>query len=124
MAAFGAATVVQEVIVTPSTGIFAVALAMLAVAGAADVLSAVFRNTIVQLGAPDALRGRVMSIHTLVVTSGPRIGDIQSAVVASIIGPGQAVVVGGLACVAGAGIVARAIPELGTHVIRTVRRAD
>ncbi|HET7168677.1 MAG TPA: MFS transporter [Candidatus Limnocylindrales bacterium] len=124
MAAFGAATVVQELVVTPSTAIFAVALAMLALAGAADMLSAVFRNTIVQLGAPDALRGRVMSIHTLVVTSGPRVGDIQSAVVASIIGPGQAVVVGGLACVAGAGIVARTIPELGAHVIRRVRPAD
>ena len=62
---------------------FPLALLCLALAGAADVFSAVFRSTLVQLETPDALRGRVMSIHGLVVTSGPRIGDIEAAAVAS-----------------------------------------
>ena len=70
-----------------STFSFALALVFLAIAGAADVLSAVFRSTIVQLETPDMLRGRVTSIHILVVTSGPRLGDIEAATVAAVIGP-------------------------------------
>ena len=71
------------------------ALVMLAVAGAADVFSAVFRSTLVQTETPDQLRGRVTSIHTLVVTSGPRLGDIEAALVAAVIGPQLAVISGG-----------------------------
>ena len=65
------------------------------------MLSAVFRNTIVQLETPDELRGRVISIHSLVVTAGPRIGDVESALVAAVIGPAATVVVGGLLCLVG-----------------------
>ena len=91
----------------------------LAIAGAADVLSAVFRSTIVQLETPDVLRGRVTSIHILVVTSGPRLGDIEAATVAAVIGPQLSVVSGGLLCVAGVAVVARLFPELAAHVVRT-----
>ncbi|HEY6057172.1 MAG TPA: MFS transporter, partial [Candidatus Limnocylindrales bacterium] len=59
---------------------FPVALVLLGAAGAADVLSAVFRGTIVQTEAPDELRGRVTGVHILVVTSGPRLGDVEAAV--------------------------------------------
>jgi MFS family permease len=97
---------------------FPLALVCLAAAGAADVFSAVFRSTLVQLETPDELRGRVMSIHTLVVTSGPRLGDIEAAVVAALTTPQFAVVSGGLACVIGVGVVARRFPELREHTIR------
>jgi MFS family permease len=97
---------------------FPLALLCLAVAGAADVFSAVFRSTLVQLETPDELRGRVMSIHTLVVTSGPRLGDIEAAVVAALTTPQFAVVSGGVLCVVGVGVVARRFPELASHVIR------
>ena len=96
---------------------FPLALLCLAVAGAADVFSAVFRSTLVQLETPDELRGRVMSIHILVVTSGPRLGDIEAALVASITTPQFAVVSGGVLCVLGVGVVARRFPELARHVI-------
>jgi MFS family permease len=102
-----------------STFSFALALVFLAIAGAADVLSAVFRSTIVQLETPDLLRGRVTSIHILVVTSGPRIGDIEAATVAAIVGPQLSVVSGGILCLAGVAVVARLFPELGAHVVRT-----
>jgi len=102
-----------------STFSFALALVFLAIAGAADVLSAVFRSTIVQLETPDELRGRVTSIHILVVTSGPRIGDIEAATVGAVIGPQLSVISGGLLCVAGVGVVARLFPELAAHVVRT-----
>ena len=124
MTLFGAVTVVQELAGGPSTVLFGAALVMLAFAGGSDVLSAVFRNTIVQLATPDALRGRVTSIHSLVVTSGPRMGDIQSAIVAAFIGPGQAVVAGGLLCLAGVGAVGRWLPELKRHVIGRAASLD
>ncbi len=99
-----------------STFSFALALVFLAIAGAADVVSAVFRSTIVQLETPDELRGRVTAIHILAVTSGPRIGDIEAAGVAAFIGAQASVVSGGALCVLGVAAVVRAFPELMSHV--------
>jgi MFS family permease len=92
------------------------ALFFLAVAGAADVLSAVFRATIVQLAAPDQLRGRIASIQFLVVTSGPRVGDIEAAAVASVVGAQASVISGGVLCLLGLVGVVRLFPELARHV--------
>jgi MFS family permease len=97
---------------------FPLALVFLAMAGAADVFSAVFRSTLIQLETPDNLRGRVTSIHTLVVTSGPRLGDVEAAVVAALVSPQFAVVSGGILCVLGVAVVARRFPELAGHVVR------
>jgi len=102
-----------------STFSFVLALVFLAVAGAADVLSAVFRSTIVQLTTPDELRGRVSSIHILVVTSGPRLGDIEAAAAAAVIGAQASVISGGILCVIGVAVVARLYPELGRHIHET-----
>jgi MFS family permease len=99
-----------------STFSFVLALAFLAIAGAADVLSAVFRSTIVQLATPDELRGRVSALHILVVTSGPRIGDVEAAAVAAIAGAQFSVVSGGLLCLVGVVVVVRLFPELAAHV--------
>lgn len=88
------------------------ALALLAVAGAADVVSAVFRNTILQLSVPDRLRGRLSSVHIGVVTGGPLLGDAEAGAVAAATTPRTSVVSGGVACVLGALVVARALPEL------------
>ncbi len=87
------------------------ALALLAVAGCADVISAVFRSTIIQLTVPDALRGRLMGLQMAVVTGGPRIGDAETGGVAAAFGPLTSVVSGGLACIAGALVLARLLPE-------------
>jgi MFS family permease len=86
------------------------ALALLAVAGCADVISAVFRSTIIQLTVPDELRGRLMGVQMGVVTGGPRIGDAESGAVAAAFSPATSVISGGLACVAGALILARLLP--------------
>ena len=72
-----------------------VAALLLAVAGAADSVSAVCRNTINQTVTPDRLRGRMSSVFSLVVTSGPRLGDIESGTVAGVTSP-RFSVVGGL----------------------------
>ena len=88
------------------------ALVCLAVAGAADVISAIFRSTIAQLATPDRLRGRLSTIFILVVSGGPRLGDFEAGMVAAWTTPTVSVVSGGLACIAGAGVVALAYPEL------------
>jgi len=110
IAAFGLTTFV------PALWSFGLALAFLAIAGAADVLSAVFRSAIVQRQTPDRLRGRVTAIHILAVTSGPRFGDIEAAGVASVVGAPWSVLSGGLLCVLGVVGVMRAFPELWRHV--------
>ncbi len=91
------------------------ALAFLALAGAADVISAIFRSTIAQLATPDRLRGRLSTIFIVVVTGGPRLGDFEAGLMASWFTPTISVVTGGLACIAGAGVVALAYPELRRH---------
>jgi MFS family permease len=89
-----------------------VGLVMLAVAGWADVISAIFRTTILQVSAPEHLRGRLFGIHILVVTGGPRLGDLEAGLVAGITSPVFSVVSGGVLCVAGALLVAAVFPEL------------
>jgi MFS family permease len=79
-------------------------------AGWADVISAVFRNTIIQLTVPDALRGRLSGLQIAVVTGGPRIGDLESGLVAAAFGDTVSVISGGLACIAGAIVLARLLP--------------
>ena len=86
------------------------ALVLLAVAGWADVLSAVFRNTIIQFAGPDGMRGRLMGVQMAVVAGGPRLGDLEAGAVATAFGDTASVVSGGLACVAGALVVAWALP--------------
>jgi MFS family permease len=92
---------------------------LLAVAGAADSVSAVCRSTINQTVTPDHMRGRMSSTFSLVVTSGPRLGDVESGGVAALAGVRFSVVSGGLACVAGALLLAFAIPELLRYDTRT-----
>jgi predicted MFS family arabinose efflux permease len=88
----------------------AAALALLAVAGWADVISAVYRSAIIQLAVPDALRGRLMGLQIAVVTGGPRLGDVESGAVAAAFGDTMSVVSGGLACIVGALVMARLLP--------------
>ncbi len=94
------------------TASFPIALLCLAFAGGADVVSAVLRNSIVQLITPDQLRGRLSSIHMLVVTSGPRFGDAEAAAVAAVAGPQFSVVSGGVLCLLGLIAVVRFFPQL------------
>ena len=97
-----------------SNTLFLAAL-LFAVAGAADSVSAVCRSTISQSLTPDHVRGRMSSVFSLVVTSGPRLGDIESGAVASLWSTQAAVVSGGLACVAGVPLIAMAFPGLARY---------
>lgn len=92
-----------------------VALALLAVGGAADVVSAVFRTTILQMTTPDSLRGRMSAVHIAVVAGGPRLGDAEAGAVAAISDARTSVIVGGVACLLGTLAIARGYPELARY---------
>jgi MFS family permease len=100
---------------------FVLALVLLAIANAADVVSTIFRLTILQTIVPDALRGRLNAINLIFVLGGPQLGQFESGAVAALWSPVAAVVSGGLACVASVFAIAAWIPEI---VRFRVRRDD
>ncbi|MER6401518.1 MFS transporter [Kitasatospora sp. NPDC001603] len=85
-------------------------LLLLAVAGCADTVSMIFRNTMMQVAAPDEMRGRLQGIFIVVVAGGPRLGDFESGTVASLTNPATSVISGGLACVAAIALLAARRP--------------
>ena len=85
-------------------------LIMLAIAGWADVISAVLRNTILQTSIPDAFRSRLSSFQMAVVQGGPRLGDAESGAVAALTSTEFSVISGGVICVLGALVLAKALP--------------
>ncbi len=91
---------------------FPLALLLLATAGAADIGAGVLRASIVQSTIPDEMRGRVISINSLIATGGPRLGDFEATVVASLTSVQFSVVSGGILCVLGTLAVARKFPQL------------
>ncbi|WP_307543913.1 MFS transporter [Streptomyces sp. V3I8] len=75
------------------------AVLLLAAAGAADLVSAVYRETVLQTYAPDALRGRLQGVFTVVVAGGPRLGDLRAGAMASATGLGLAWTGSALLCI-------------------------
>ncbi|MFZ8909741.1 MAG: MFS transporter, partial [Candidatus Nanopelagicales bacterium] len=75
-----------------------VALVLLAIAGGADSVSAIFRTTILQAATPDDYRGRLQGIYTVVVVGGPRLGDVEAGAVAEVFGEAVSAVSGGVLC--------------------------
>jgi MFS family permease len=87
-------------------------LVLLAVAGAADNISAVFRATIMLSATPESMRGRLTGIEFMQVASAPTLGNVEAGVVASLTSLRFSIVSGGLACVAGTLVVAALFPAL------------
>jgi hypothetical protein len=98
------------------THIPAVAMAMLAAAGAADMISGVYRSSIAAEVTPDDLRGRVSGVEIAVYAGGPVLGDVEAGVVGGLVSVPFAIVSGGLACVAGAAVFAFAVPSFARYV--------
>jgi len=90
-------------------------LLLLAVAGAADAVSAVCRSTIMQTLTPDELRGRLTATYFMVVVGGPFLGDLEAGVVAGVSSPRISVVSGGVLGIAGLAVAALAFPEVWEH---------
>ena len=92
-----------------------VALLCLAIAGGADLVSGIYRSTILQTIAPDHLRGRLSGIELAVVATGPSVGDIEAGVVGSLVSVPFAIVSGGLASIAGVVAIALMVPGFGRY---------
>ncbi len=87
-------------------------LAALAIMGAADMISVFVRSTVVQLGTPDDMRGRVSAVHMLFVSASNELGEFRAGLVAAWIGTVPAVLAGGLGTLLVVGLCARLFPEL------------
>ncbi|WP_226017296.1 MFS transporter [Novosphingobium sp. FKTRR1] len=87
-------------------------LLMLALLGAADMVSVFIRNTLVQLHTPDAVRGRVSSISGLAISASNELGEMQSGVAAALLGATGAVVFGGIGAIIVTALWAVGFPEL------------
>ena len=87
-----------------------VALAFLAVAGGADMISGLFRSVMWNSTIPDELRGRLAGIEQVSYSTGPLLGNVESGVAASLVGVRGAVVSGGLLCMVGVAVTAVALP--------------
>ena len=85
---------------------------LLAVGGAADLVSAVYRMSILQTFAPDRLRGRLQGVFTVVVAGGPRLGDLRAGATADLTGPTASWAGGGFAAAGLAVVLALAFPAL------------
>ncbi|WP_306206746.1 MFS transporter [Actinoplanes sp. RD1] len=85
---------------------------LLAVGGAADLVSAVYRQSILQVYAPDRLRGRLQGVFTVVVAGGPRLGDLRAGATADITGPAASWAGGGFVAAGLAVVLAAAFPAL------------
>lgn len=89
-----------------------IALVMLVILGAADMLSVYVRSSLVQLNTPDAMRGRVSSISGLAISASNELGELQSGFAAALLGPVGAVVAGGAGAIMVTGLWTWLFPEL------------
>ncbi|MFG2298075.1 MFS transporter [Streptomyces sp. NPDC048603] len=89
----------------------ALAIALLAVAGMADVISVVFLTTIVQTTVDDNYRSRVSAVEFVVGAGGPQLGGMRAGALGAIASPGLSAVIGGAASVLAAALLAVALPK-------------
>lgn len=107
VAVFGAATVVFAV----STS-FLLSFAMLVILGAADVISVVIRQSLVQIRTPDEMRGRVSAVNSMFIGTSNQLGEFESGVTAALFGTVPAVLIGGIGTVIVVMVWMRLFPQL------------
>ncbi|OBC06754.1 MFS transporter permease [Mycobacterium sp. 852013-50091_SCH5140682] len=101
-----------------------IALAFLAIGGAADMVSAAFRSTILQQAASDDVRGRLQGVFTVVVAGGPRLADAAHGGVAAMVGTTVAAAGGGALVVVGVVVAALAVPAFVRYRVAPVWAPD
>jgi MFS family permease len=107
VAAFGVATIIFAL-----SHSFALSLAALFVLGAADNISVVIRQTVLQLLTPDSMRGRVTAVSVIFIGSSNELGEFESGMLASFLGLVPSVVFGGFMTLVTVGVVSVVWPEL------------
>jgi MFS family permease len=111
VAIFGIATIVLAL--APS---FPIALLALVVMGASDSISVVIRQTMVQIRTPDAMRGRVYAVNSMITISSNQLGDFRAGAAASLFGTIPSVLIGGCSILA--------IVLISTKIFRELLHAD
>ena len=94
------------------SSLFLVSLAALAVSGAADMVSVVIRQTLMQLDTPDEIRGRVGAVNSIFIGASNQLGEFESGAVAAAIGPVGSVVTGAIGTLVVAAVWMGLFPEL------------
>ena len=94
-------------------------LVCLALAGAADMVSGIFRSAMWNQTIPDEVRGRMAGIELLSYSIGPLLGQVRSSAAASWLGLRGSFVTGGVLCIAGVGLAAACLPALWQYDDRT-----
>ena len=100
------------------------AVAMLAIAGGFDMVSGVFRQSIVALATPEGMRGRVEGAGMAVWTTGPALGDLEAGTVARLTSVDVSIVSGGVLCVAGVAVLALSLPTFLRYDRRSLGTAS
>ncbi len=114
-AAVGWGVAIAALGLAPNLGL---ALLALTLAGAADMLSGIYRGTIWNTTIPDHLRGRLAGIEQVSYSAGPLLGNLEAGVVASFAGIRASIVSGGVLCVAGVGLAALVLPAFRRYDAR------
>ncbi|HEX5401908.1 MAG TPA: MFS transporter [Pseudonocardiaceae bacterium] len=99
------------------------ALLMLAIAGAADSTSVVFRTTMIQLATPDGQRGRVSAAESVVGVGCPQLGNFRAGAIGSLTSPAVSAFSGGIGTIIGAAVIGMALPAF-TRYRATDREAS
>jgi hypothetical protein len=97
----------------------AISLALLVVAGGSDMVSGVFRQSILRMATPPQMLGRIEGVGMAVWTTGPALGDLEAGAVAAVTTVDTSIVIGGLACIGGIAVLAVAMPALIAYDART-----
>ena len=107
--------------VAPGLGL---TLGLLAVAGAVDTITVVFRQSILQAVTPERLRGRVLAADYVVAAGGPQLGNLEAGALASLTTPVISAVTGGVITVAGAVVLGVALPRFRRYRYQPDRARD
>ncbi|HEX4491437.1 MAG TPA: MFS transporter [Acidimicrobiia bacterium] len=110
VAAWGLAIAVAGLVRVP-----AIVMLMLAVAGASDMISGVYRSAVAADVTPDDMRGRVSGVEIAVYAGGPVVGDVEAGIVGGLVGVPFAIVSGGIACVVSAALFAARVRSFATY---------
>ncbi len=124
MVGFGVAVGIAEASASLRMTMLVVAVAMLAIGGAADMASAAFRSSMLQTVATDEMRGRLQGIFIVVVAGGPRVADVGHGVAAAVVGTAAAAAGGGVLVVVGVVVAALAVPSFVRYRVTQPGRVD
>ena len=114
VAGFGSATLMFA-----GSSAFALSIAALVVAGMADQVSMVARETILQLSTPDSLRGRVNAVNFVFIGASNELGRAESGLLAAAVGAVASVWIGGGLCLAALAAISLGVPELRSFRVST-----